>query len=172
MGAIVLFFVLFTLGCVNYQNGAPSLCYSIDYEKIELNEDWGLETFFNYTKYGGKGIFYNEQEFDEIFSHTVNGYKESGGSGKRAENEPIKPTIDFGKYSVIWYSDRYSYASQSELTGVTECENVIFANMKVIYSDYGSSRLRLWKIPKTNKSITFIEEKRCDAMNQEPCQKA
>jgi|TARA_Y100000310_G_scaffold90331_1_gene87612 hypothetical protein len=161
---LILFIIL--LGCTNNQleNTTPKNidlqeCDSINFENIELNPDWRLKQSFDYSRYGGMGIFHNDKEFDKIFSHMINAYKEVGSKGERAKKEPVKPIINFDEYSVIWYADRISQASFSGLSNVLECEGVIVANMTLFYSDFGSSHLNLWKIKKINKKINFIENK-------------
>ena len=77
----------------------------------------------------------------------------------KTNNEPV-PEINFSKYSVIWYANRGSGASFVESIEVIGELDKVVTKIGVYYSDFGSSHLNLWKIPKTNKDVVFEESKK------------
>ncbi|MBP9728195.1 MAG: hypothetical protein KBD27_02330 [Candidatus Moranbacteria bacterium] len=128
------------------------------FEKVNLHSDWRLKSSFNYSTY--KGIFRNENELKKVFGSMVNAYDEQQAFWeKKHEPQPVMPVIDFSKYSVIWYADRGSNASFTTLKKVLEYNDFIEAQVTPFYSDFGSSHLNLWTIPKTDKEIRFVETK-------------
>jgi len=131
---------------------------SVPFEKVNLHSDWRLKSSFNYSTY--KGIFRNENELKKVFGSMVNAYDELQAFWeKKHEPQPVMPVIDFSKYSVIWYADRGSNASFTTLKEVLEYDDFIEARVTPFYSDFGSSHLNLWTIPKTDKDIRFVETK-------------
>ena len=130
----------------------------VQFDKVNLHSDWRLKSSFNYSAY--KGIFRNENELKKVFGSMVNAYDELQAFWeKKHEPQPVMPIIDFGKYSVIWYADRGSNASFTTLKEVLEYDDFIEARVIPFYSDFGSSHLNLWTIPKTDKEIRFVETK-------------
>ena len=129
---------------------------SVSFEKINLHSDWRLKSSFNYSTC--KGVFRNENELKKVWGSIVNAYDELQAFWeKKHENQPIMPIIDFSKYSVIWYADRCNNASFTTMKNVLEFNDFIQAHVIPFHSDFGSSHLNLWTIPKTDKEIRFVE---------------
>jgi len=128
----------------------------VPFQEIELHEDWILGDSFDYSKY--KGIFHNEKEFKDVWTHIVNAWKELGYSNDKAKNNPVMPVIDFNKYSVIWYANRGSGASFVTINEILDFKDVVQVNITLVHSDYLTRVLNLWTIPKTEKSVNFAEE--------------
>ena len=130
----------------------------VSFEKVSLHSDWRLKSSFNYSTC--KGIFRNENELKRVWGSMVNAYDELQAFWeKKHENQPIMPIIDFPKYSVVWYADRCSDASFTTMKEVLEFNDFIQAHLIPFYSDFGSSHLNLWTIPKTDKEVRFVETK-------------
>lgn len=135
--------------------GEPS---EISFQKVDLHSDWRLKQSFDYSTYSG--IFRTEAELQSAWRHMVNAYDEvSGLPFPKNPNQPVMPKVDFDKYSVIWYADRGSNASFVKMNKVVEYQNLVEAYLTLFYSDFGSSHLNLWTIPKTDKEIRFVETK-------------
>jgi len=130
----------------------------VQFEKVNLHSDWWLKSSFNYSTC--KGIFRNENEFKKVWGSMVNAYDDLQAFWeKKHENQPVMPIIDFSKHSVIWYADRCSNASFTTMKEALEYDDFIQAHVIPFYSDFGSSDLNLWTIPKTEKEIRFVETK-------------
>jgi len=70
---------------------------------------------------------------------------------------PDSPEVDFQQNTVLWYSNRGARASFVEIKKVVETEHSLTVHIEVTHSDFGSSRLNLWRIPKTDKPVMFKE---------------
>jgi len=72
---------------------------------------------------------------------------------------PDPPDIDFNRYSVLWFSNRGERASFVELEKIVHAEegDALEAHIKVVYSDFASKKLNLWRIPKTHRPVVFKE---------------
>lgn len=133
----------------------------VSFEEVELHQDWALKKSFDYSTY--RGVFYNEAELKQVWADMINVWDEHSGLPiKTNPNQPIMPIIDFEKYSVIWYADRGSRASFVTLNKVLERTDILEAHVALFYSDFGSSNLNLWTIPKTEKSVRFVESREYD----------
>ena len=131
---------------------------SIPFEKLNLHTDWQLKSSFNYSIH--KGLFQNEGELKKVWAYMINAWDEQSAFWKKRQaNQPVMPTIDFEKYSVIWYADRGTNASFVTLDEVLEQADFLQAKVTLVYSDFGSSHLNLWTIPKTNKTVRFVENR-------------
>jgi len=129
---------------------------TLSLEEITLHPDWRLGRSFDYSRY--HGILHTELELSELWTHMVNAWDEHYGFQKaKRENQPVTPHVDFDTQSVIWYADRGSNASFVRASKAVEYEDLIEVHITIYHSDFGSSRLNLWTIPKTNKAIRFVE---------------
>jgi len=129
---------------------------SVSFKKVDLHSDWRLKSSYNYSTY--KGTFQNENELKKVWGSMVNAYDELQAFWeKKNENQPVMPVISFNKNSVIWYADRGVSASFVTMDEVIEYDDFIEAHIVLFYSDFGSSHLNLWTIPKTDKPVQFIE---------------
>lgn len=126
----------------------------IEFEIIKIDSEWRLKSNYNYSTY--KGIINSESDFSKLWNSMINVYDEL--RGEINPNRPIIPTVDFNNYSVIWYADKGKNASFSTATEMIEYDDHIEIHITNFYSDFGSSHLNLWKIPKTTKPVKFIEE--------------
>lgn len=72
---------------------------------------------------------------------------------------PDPPGIDFNRYTVLWFSNRGAGASFVELQKIVHAGegDALEAHIKVVYSDFVSKKLNLWRIPKTSRPIVFKE---------------
>ncbi|TSC75236.1 MAG: hypothetical protein G01um101430_559 [Parcubacteria group bacterium Gr01-1014_30] len=130
----------------------------ISFQKVDLHTDWRLKKSYDYSIY--RGIFRTEAELKNIWKYMVNAYDEvSGLPFPKNPNQPVMSEVDFDKYSVVWYADRGSNASFVTMKKMVEYQNLIEAHLALFYSDFGSSHLNLWTIPKTEKEIRFVETK-------------
>ena len=136
-------------------SGEPN---KILFQEANLHADWRLKESYDYSIYSG--IFRTEVELKNVWKYMVNAYDEvSGLPFPKNPNQPMMPQIDFDKYSVVWYADNGSNASFVTMNKVVEYQNLIEAHLTLFYSDFGSSHLNLWTIPKTDKKIRFVETK-------------
>ena len=131
----------------------------VQFEKIELHNDWRLTLSHIFSPC--KGVLRREDELKEIWEFMINVYNELQAPWeKKNENQPVMPVINFSKHSVIWYADQCGNASFTNMKEVIEYDNYIQAQVVSFHSDFGSSNLNLWIIPKTDKEIRFIETKK------------
>lgn len=135
---------------------------SVSFEKVNLHSDWGLRESFDYSTY--KGVFNDETELKRVWGYMWNAIEETKAWRRNTtpENQPILPIIDFGKHSVIWYANRGSNASFVVMDKIVEFDNLIEAHITLHYSDFITSDLNLWTIPKTSKPVQFVERQEYD----------
>ncbi len=128
-------------------------------EKVEINADLRLKDRFDYSTY--YGVVHSQIELNRLWSQLINIQRKFYQLNARV---PKPPQIDFGKHMVIWFADRGVHASFVQSLEITENEerNSLNAIVYVFHSDFGSSNLNLWKIPKTDKEIIFKVEHKYD----------
>ena len=132
---------------------------NISFQKVDLHADWRLKQSYDYSTH--RGIFHTEADLKKVWKYMVNAYDEVSGLPfpKNLNQPPVMPEIDFDKYFVVWYTNGGSGASFVTMNKVVEYQNLIEAHLTLFYSDFGSSHLNLWTIPKTEKGIRFVETK-------------
>ena len=120
-------------------------------DKIEIDPDLRLKDRFDYSTYCG--IIRSQRELNTLWSQLIN--IQDDFYHKLISHIPKSPQVDFSKHMVIWFADRGVNASFAESLEITENEgaNSLNAIIHVFHSDFGSSRLNLWNIPKTSKEI-------------------
>lgn len=129
---------------------------SIAFEKIGLHSDWRLRKSFDYATH--KGVFRSESALKQVWADMINAWDEQKFFWQRKhDNQPVMPTVDFSKKSVLWYGDRGGGASFVTMKKVLEFDDVIEAHLVLFHSDFGSSHLNLWTVPKTDKPVRFVE---------------
>jgi len=124
-------------------------------EKIKFDRNLRLDKRFDTSTYFG--VIDSREELQEIWSHMIQADDNTfffPGVGV-----PPPPKVDFGKYQALWFADRGAHASFVESAKLVEDPKTgsLTAVIKVWHSDFGSSKLNLWQIPRTQKKITFRE---------------
>jgi len=145
----------FRKGWAPYATSTLSRSGLVVFERIDFAKTPLLGRSFGSSECNG--VFRNIDELKEVWRYVEN----TNDGLDRIGNVPL-PMIDFSKYSVIWYSDRCIGNTATTLEKVSEFEDFIEARVMLFYSDYGSSKLNLWIIPKTDKKVRFVEEKQVD----------
>ncbi|HXX58020.1 MAG TPA: hypothetical protein VEI96_08485 [Thermodesulfovibrionales bacterium] len=135
------------------KTGAP---HHIEVDKIEIDPDLRLKDRFDYSTYCG--IIHSQRELNTLWSQLIN--IQDDFYHKFTSHIPKPPPVDFSKHLVIWFADRGVNASFVESLEITDNEgtNSLKAIIHVFHSDFGSSHLNLWKIPKTSKEIIIQVE--------------
>jgi hypothetical protein len=125
-------------------------------EKIEIDPDLRLKDRFDYSTYCG--IIRSQKELNTLWSQLIN--IQNDFYHKLFSRIPESPQVDFSKDMVLWFADRGVNASFVESLEIAENEetNSFKAIIHVFHSDFGSSHLNLWKIPKTRKEIIIQVE--------------
>ncbi len=137
------------------KTGAP---HDIKAKKIEIDPDLRLKDRFDYSTYCG--IIRSQRELDALWSQLIN--IQDKFYHILTSHIPKSPQIDFNNSMVLWFADRGVNASFVESLTITESEetNALKASIHVFHSDFGSSHLNLWEIPKTSKEIIIQVEHR------------
>jgi hypothetical protein len=121
--------------------------------QIKIDSDLRLKDGFDYSTY--YGVFRSQEGLNEIWKNMINVQKEV--FLKKEIVVPLPPRVDFGESIVLWFADRGAQASfvKSMMVLKSDQRNTLTALVEVFHSDFGSSRLNLWRIPRTDKSIVF-----------------
>jgi hypothetical protein len=124
--------------------------------KIEIDPDLRLKDSFDYSTYCG--IIRSQRELNTLWSQLIN--IQNDFYHKLTSRIPESPQVDFSKHMVLWFADRGVNASFVESLEIAKNEetNSFKAIIHVFHSDFGSSRLNLWKIPKISKEIIIQVE--------------
>ena len=126
-------------------------------QPVKLDDAWRLG--FSFTCSPCYGVFRTAAELERVWASMVNAWDEHRGfRGPRERNQPIMPTIDFERSSVLWYADFAGSASWTTLQDVVEYPDALQADVTLFHSDFGSRHLNLWTIPKTAKPVRFVEQ--------------
>ena len=135
------------------KTGTP---HHIEVDKIEVDPDLRLKDRFDYSTYCG--IIRSQRELNTLWSQLIN--IQSDFYHKLTSRIPESPQVDFSKHMVLWFADRGVNASFVESLEIVENgeTNSFKAIIHVFHSDFGSSHLNLWKIPKTRKEIIIQVE--------------
>jgi len=128
-------------------------------EKVEINADLRLKDKFDYSTYCG--VVHSQIELNRLWSQLINIQRKFYQLNARV---PKPPQVDFSKHMVLWFAERGVHASFVQSLEITENEekNSLNVIVYVFHSDFGSSNLNLWKIPKTDKEIIFKVEHKYD----------
>jgi len=133
--------------------GAP---HHIKAEKIEIDQNLRLKDRFDYSTYFG--VIRSQRELNTLWSQLIN--IQNDFFHNLISRIPEAPQVDFSKNMILWFADRGANASFVESLEIIEHEetNSYKAIIHVFHSDFGSSRLNLWKIPTTRKEIIIQVE--------------
>jgi len=124
-------------------------------EKIDILDKLRIRDGFVRKKY--YGVIQNQKELKKIWSKLYDVYNDLNIIINT--NDAPVPQIDFNNYSVIWYANRGSGASFVNSIDVIEDSDQVVVKIGIFYSDFGSSHLNLWKVPKITKEVIFEEIK-------------
>lgn len=124
-------------------------------EKIPIGKNLRLDKSFDYSTY--YGVINSREELAQIWSHIIKAGDDDfffPGMGV-----PPPPEFDFKNHQALWFADRGAHASFVESAELVEDaeSGALTAAIKVWHSDFGSRKLNLWKIPRTNRKIIFRE---------------
>lgn len=101
------------------------------------------------------GVLQNQDQLDALWELQENVMDDLPPLLSWMIPDPIQ--VDFPHHTVLWYSNRGARASFVELKNVTESEHALTVHIEVTHSDFGSARLNLWRILKTDKPVMFKE---------------
>ena len=122
-------------------------------EKIPIADDLRLNDRFDYSTYWG--TIRSQKELDKIWSGLVNIQKTF--YHKPGAIVPPAPQVDFSTNMVLWFAERGVNASFVESVALSpdKTSNTLNVLVTVFHSDFGSSHLNLWKIPRTKYNIVL-----------------
>ncbi|CAI2719201.1 hypothetical protein [Nitrospina watsonii] len=130
---------------------------SLPFQSINVPPEVGLRSLPEEDVHY-RGALYNREAFLELWNLQENVMSDF----PRLLNWliPDPPPIDFNRHTVLWFSNRGAGASFVEMQRVVVSEDggALEAHIKVVYSDFGSKKLNLWKIPKTHLPVVFREQ--------------
>jgi hypothetical protein len=138
-------------GFVLAGNPKPVLKEKIEFPKSSQFSGSPLVRLRDGSRFTHMGLIQSREELKEIWADLTN--IENAFFGMI----PPVPDIDFEKYSVLWFTLQGYGGSGVKVSDILEYENAILMKASVFYSDFGSSDLLLWKIPKTVKPILIQE---------------
>jgi len=121
--------------------------------RIEIPSKLRYRDFFVKMKY--YGIIQSQKELNKVWSKLYDVYSKNNVLANT--NDAPVPQVDFSKNSVIWYADRGSGASFVKSIDVYEEAESITITFGLFYSDFGSSHLNLWKVPRISKIVILKE---------------
>jgi len=125
----------------------------VEAEKIPVDDDLNLSGWSKDEAYFG--MISSQGELDRLWSRQVDANKPY--ASRLGIGLPDSPRVDFGKYSVIWFSDRGAGSSgvESVLVAAYEADRTVFVTFVANHFGAASNRLELWKVPLTGYRPEF-----------------
>jgi len=101
------------------------------------------------------GIISSQDELDKLWSRQVNVDKPY--ASRLGIGLPESPKVDFGKFSVIWFSNSGADSSgvESVLVAAYAADKTVFITFVANHFGTPSNKLELWKVPLTGYRPEF-----------------